>query len=67
LKINKMRAYEVKLFKIFRLRKLRKEWTWSVTASNGRIIGRATESYVNKSDAIHNIKQLGLSLTNFKD
>lgn len=65
--MENIKSYEVKLFKVFRIRKLRKEWVWSVTASNGNIIGRSTESYVNKSDAVYNIKSLGLSLTNFEE
>lgn len=65
--MTKIKSYDVKLFKVFILRKLRKEWCWSVTANNGRIIGRATETYVNKQDAIYNIQSLGLSLSKFKD
>lgn len=64
---KKIKSYEVKLFKVFRVRRLRKEWVWSVTATNGNIIGRSTESYVNKSDAVYNIQSLGLSLSNFKE
>lgn len=65
--MENIKSYEVKLYKIFKLRSFRKEWVWSVTASNGNLIGRSTESYVNKSDAVYNIKSLGLSLTNFKE
>lgn len=60
-----VKSYRVELFRVFRVIKLRKEWVWKVTASNGEVIGRSTESYVNKSDAIYNIKSLGLSLSNF--
>jgi len=66
---KKIKSYEVKLFtirKLWRFR-IRKEWVWSVIASNGQIIGRSTESYVNKSDAEYNIKSLGLSLSNFEE
>jgi len=60
-----IKFYAVNIYKIFRIRKLRYEWRWKVVATNGQIIGSATESYVNKQDCIYNIHSLGLSLTTF--
>lgn len=61
---REIKSYEVKIFKVWVIRKFRKEWTWSVVATNGNIIGRCTETYVNKSDVEYNIDSLGLSLVN---
>jgi uncharacterized protein YegP (UPF0339 family) len=36
----------------------RREWIWTVQASNWRIIGRSSEGYKNKQDAIDNFEQL---------
>lgn len=63
-----IKSYEVKLFTVKRIKKFKivKEWCWKVVAINGELIGRSTESYVNKSDAIYNIQSLGASLYNYK-
>ena len=60
--MEKVRIYNVKIYKVFRYRRLRHEWVWKVTASNGKVIGKSTESYVNKSDCIYNVRSLGRSL-----
>lgn len=66
--MKEIKSYKVELYQsLWNGLSLRREWRWRVKATNGKIIGAATESYVNKSDAIYNIKSLGLSLTNFKD
>lgn len=65
--MEKIKSYSVELYSKFYPLRFRKEWRWRVTASNGRVIGASTESYVNKSDCIYNIKSLGLSLLNFED
>lgn len=63
--MRKIKSYKVELYRTFRVKKLRYEWRWRVTADNGRIIGSSSESYVNKSDCEYNIKSLGLSLSNY--
>jgi uncharacterized protein YegP (UPF0339 family) len=35
------------------------KWRWRRTASNGRIVGAATEGYSNKSDCISNARRNG--------
>lgn len=37
----------------------KKEWRWKRTASNGKIVGASSESYVNKSDCIANARRHG--------
>ncbi|MFT6510076.1 MAG: hypothetical protein ACJAVO_002377 [Parvibaculaceae bacterium] len=37
------------------------EWRWRRTASNGRIVGAASEGYVNKSDCISNAQRNGMT------
>lgn len=37
------------------------EWRWRRTAPNGRIVGAATEGYVNKSDCMENAMRNGYS------
>lgn len=39
------------------------QWRWRRTASNGNIVGAATEGYVNKSDCIANAKRNGMTCT----
>lgn len=63
---TEIKSYKVELYKKYYILKLRYEWRWRVTATNGRIIGASTESYANKADAEYNIKSLGLSLTNYQ-
>ncbi|MEX0827884.1 MAG: DUF1508 domain-containing protein [Haliea sp.] len=36
-------------------------WRWRRTASNGRIVGAATEGYTNKSDCIANARRNGMT------
>lgn len=36
------------------------EWRWRRTASNGRIVGAATEGYEHKSDCIANARRNGM-------
>ena len=36
------------------------QWRWRRTASNGEIVGAATEGYANKSDCIANAKRNGM-------
>lgn len=36
-------------------------WRWRRTASNGNIVGAATEGYVNKSDCIANAQRNGMT------
>ena len=36
------------------------QWRWRRTASNGRIVGAATEGYVNKSACIANARRNGM-------
>ena len=38
-------------------------WRWRRTASNGRIVGSSTESYVNRTDCISNARRHGMSCT----
>ncbi|WP_159951455.1 YegP family protein [Rhizobium sp. 18065] len=38
-------------------------WRWRRTASNGRIVGSSTESYVNKGDCIANAQRNGMTCT----
>jgi uncharacterized protein YegP (UPF0339 family) len=38
-------------------------WRWRRTASNGKIVGASTESYVNKSDCIANAQRNGMTCT----
>lgn len=65
---KEIKSYDVDLYRANVWFGLKKEWAWRVKASNGRIIGSSQpETYKNKSDAIYNIKSLGLSLSNFKD
>ena len=40
-----------------------KNWRWRRTASNGNIVGAATEGYVNKSDCIANARRNGMTCT----
>ena len=35
------------------------EWRWRRTATNGRIVGAATEGYINRLDCIENAKRNG--------
>lgn len=35
------------------------EWRWRRTASNGRIVGAATQGYINKVDCIDNARRHG--------
>ena len=37
------------------------QWRWRRKASNGRIIGASTESYVNRSDCIANARRNGMT------
>ncbi|MCQ1768055.1 DUF1508 domain-containing protein [Neorhizobium galegae] len=37
------------------------QWRWKRTASNGKVVGASTESYVNKSDCIANAKRNGMT------
>ena len=39
------------------------DWRWRRTASNGRIVGAATEGYTNKSDCVANAKRNGMTCT----
>lgn len=39
------------------------QWRWRRTASNGNIVGAATEGYVNKSDCIANAQRNGMTCT----
>jgi hypothetical protein len=34
------------------------EWIWSVKADNNKVIGRASETYHNRQDAVDNFTQL---------
>ncbi len=36
------------------------EWRWRRTASNGEIVGKAHEGYVNKADCIANAERSGM-------
>ena len=36
-------------------------WRWRRTASNGRIVGAATQGYSNRSDCIANAQRSGMS------
>lgn len=38
------------------------QWRWRYVASNGKIIGISSESYVNKSDCRHSIVLMKLSV-----
>ncbi|MGE4299404.1 MAG: YegP family protein [Desulfovibrionaceae bacterium] len=35
------------------------EWRWRCTASNGRIVGAATQGYKNRADCVENAKRFG--------
>jgi uncharacterized protein YegP (UPF0339 family) len=39
------------------------QWRWRRTASNGNIVGAATEGYVNKSDCVANARRNGMTCT----
>jgi len=51
------------VFKSKRNWKLRKVWYWIITANNGKIIGKSTETYHNLQDCIYNMKSVGRSIT----
>lgn len=38
------------------------KWRWRRTASNGRIVGAATEGYVNRQDCVDNAARNGYVL-----
>jgi len=38
-------------------------WRWRRTASNGRIVGAATQGYSNRSDCIANAQRGGMTCT----
>jgi len=38
-------------------------WRWRRTASNGRIVGAASQGYSNKSDCIDNAQRNGMTCT----
>ncbi|KQS73132.1 hypothetical protein ASG39_04270 [Rhizobium sp. Leaf371] len=38
-------------------------WRWRRTASNGRIVGTSSESYVNRSDCVANAQRNGMKCT----
>lgn len=38
-------------------------WRWRRTASNGRVVGASTESYVNRSDCENNARRNGMTCT----
>ncbi|MCY4062338.1 MAG: DUF1508 domain-containing protein [Chloroflexi bacterium] len=37
-------------------RNSKNEWYWRLRASNGKIIARSSEGYINRSDCLHSIK-----------
>lgn len=37
------------------------QWRWRRTAPNGRIVGAATEVYINKQDCLNNARRNGYS------
>jgi uncharacterized protein YegP (UPF0339 family) len=37
------------------------EWRWRRTAINGRVVGAATEGYINRLDCVENAKRNGYS------
>lgn len=37
----------------------KEEWRWRRTASNGNIVGKSSEGYKNKSDAVKNAERYG--------
>jgi uncharacterized protein YegP (UPF0339 family) len=37
------------------------QWRWRRSASNGKVVGASTESYVNKSDCLANAKRHGMT------
>lgn len=39
------------------------DWRWRRTASNGKVVGAATEGYVNRSDCIANAQRNGMTCT----
>ena len=66
--MKEIKSYKVELYQsIWNGVSLRKEWRWRVVASNGRVIGSSSESYVNKEDCIYNIKSLGKSLIEYNE
>lgn len=52
-------TYDIILYSKFSLKSLKKVWRWRVVATNGKIIGASSESYINKQDCIDNAKNLG--------
>lgn len=38
-------------------------WRWRRTASNGRIVGAATQGYANRADCIENARRSGMKCT----
>lgn len=39
------------------------EWRWRKIASNGQIVGAATEGYRNKADCLSNARNMGMTCT----
>lgn len=39
------------------------DWRWRRTASNGNIVGAASEGYANKSDCVANAQRNGMTCT----
>lgn len=58
----KKRPHTLEFYRTLNLRRLRYEWAWRTTASNGQITGRSSEKYYNKSECEQNAKDVSKSI-----
>jgi uncharacterized protein YegP (UPF0339 family) len=65
--MKEIKSYKVEIYTTYRILRLRYEWMWKVTASNGKLIGGSSESYVNFKDCEYNVKSLGKSLVEYDE
>ena len=59
---SKKKPHKLEFYKKYNFLKLRNEWAWRTTASNGQITGRSSEKYFNRLECEQNARDVSKSI-----